>query len=164
MKTNIVTFLIGVVMALGFGLAGITRPETIVGFLDFSGDWRPAVMLVMGTGVVVTFVAYRLIFRRQAPLLGPRFMVPTRRDVDWRLVTGAALFGVGWGVTGYCPGPALASVATGSLPVYVFLGTMVAGMLLYRGFDRALERARARRASSDNQQNAGGQPALAPRG
>lgn len=137
-------FGVGVIMALGFGLAGVVRPEVIVGFLDFTGDWSPGVMLVMGAAVALTMLSYRLIFRRERPLLGQRFMVPTRRDIDPRLVGGAALFGAGWGLTGLCPGPALASLGTGNVGVYVFLGTMVVGMLLYTGWDRARLAARER--------------------
>ena len=142
---HLASFLIGVTMAVGFALAGVTRPETIVGFLDFAGAWEPAVMLVMAAAAAVTFVLYRLSFRRPAPLLAPKFMVPTRRDIDARLVVGSGLFGIGWGITGLCPGPALASVAAGSLSVYVFLAAMVAGMLLFRGYERALPRLRRRR-------------------
>jgi len=133
----------GLILALGFGLAGIIRPEVIVGFLDFTGAWSPGVMLVMGAAVSLTMLAYRLTFRRERPLLGGRFMVPTRRDIDTRLVLGSALFGAGWGLTGYCPGPALASITTGQAGIYIFLGAMVAGMLLFTAWDRATARAAA---------------------
>jgi len=132
----VVPFAIGVVMAVGFALAGVTRPETIVGFLDFFGDWQPDVMLVMGTAVAVTAIAYRLTWRRPQPLLGGKFAVPTRRDIDIRLVVGAGLFGLGWGLVGLCPGPALASIATGSRELFVWLASVVAGMLLFRVFER----------------------------
>ena len=137
MTDLVISFTIGIFMALGFGFAGIVRPEVIVGFLNFSGDWQPAVMLVMGSAVIVTFITYRLILRRQRPLLEPKFAIPTRRDIDTKLVLGAILFGAGWGLTGYCPGPALASVFNGAIGVYVFLASMVAGMLLFKVWDRA---------------------------
>jgi uncharacterized membrane protein YedE/YeeE len=93
-------------------------------------------MLVMGAAALTTLVLYRLVFRRGSPLVGGRFMVPTRRDIDARLVVGAALFGAGWGLTGLCPGPALASTLTGSVSIYVFLMAMTAGMVLHRGYER----------------------------
>lgn len=157
MISNIITFLAGATFAVGFGLAGIVRPETIIGFLDFAGDWSPDIMFVMGGAATVTFIGYRLVFRRKQPLLAPRFGVPTRRDIDGRLVVGAGLFGVGWGVTGFCPGPALASLPTGSLTILVFLVAMVAGMLLYKVYDRlasAVARARQARADAGQQQPA----------
>lgn len=132
----IVIFFIGLVMSLGFGLAGIVRPEVIVRFLDFSGSWQPDIMLVMGTAFSITFISYRLIFKRPAPLAGERFMVPTRKDIDARLIIGSVLFGAGWGLTGYCPGPVLTSLATGQSKVFVFLGTMVLGMVLYSVWDK----------------------------
>jgi hypothetical protein len=134
-------------MSVGFGLAGIVRPEVIVGFLDLSGSWQPDILMVLGTALVVTFISYRLIFKRPAPLLGDRFMVPTRRDIDARLIVGSVLFGAGWGVTGYCPGPVLASLATGRLKVFVFLGTMVLGMVLYSVWDKTRQSVQKRNAT-----------------
>jgi uncharacterized membrane protein YedE/YeeE len=136
MKANITAFIVGIVFAMGFGFAGLTRPETIIGFLDFTGDWQHEVMLVMGAAVIVTFITYRLIFRRSSPVLAPKFGVPTRRDLDGRLITGAVMFGAGWGLIGFCPGPAIASLASGSLPILVWLAALVAGMLLFRVWDR----------------------------
>jgi uncharacterized membrane protein YedE/YeeE len=138
----LVPFAIGVVMAVGFALAGVTRPETIVGFLDFFGDWQPDVMLVMGAAVAVTAIAYRFAWSKPRPLLGGRFALPTRRDIDSRLVVGAALFGLGWGLVGLCPGPALASLAAGSWELGVWLASVVGGMLAFRAFESV---ARARR-------------------
>jgi uncharacterized membrane protein YedE/YeeE len=141
---HIASFLVGVLMAAGLAVAGMTQPHKIVAFLDFFGRWEPDLMLVMGSAVVATFVLFRLSFRRKAPLLGERFLVPTRRDIDGRLLTGAALFGIGWGLTGICPGPALASTATGSLGILVYLAGMTAGMLLLGFYDRWIPVLRAR--------------------
>lgn len=141
----LVPFGIGAIMAVGFALGGVTRPETIVGFLDFTGDWNPAVLGVMGAALAVTFVAYRLIWRRGRPLLAPKFYLPTRNDIDARLVGGAALFGFGWGLVGLCPGPALSAVGQGSLSVVVWLVALFAGMGLYQLFDRAMQRRAANR-------------------
>jgi hypothetical protein len=127
-------------MAAGFAFAGVTKPETIVNFLDVTGNWDGTVMVVMGVAVTVTFILFRVIWRtRERPLLEAKFSIPTRRDVDWRLLVGASLFGLGWGLIGFCPGPALASLATGSTELYVWLGGVVVGMYAFREFDRVLQ-------------------------
>jgi len=141
---HVASFLVGVLMAAGLAVAGMTQPHKIVAFLDFFGGWEPDLMFVMGGATVVTFVLYRVSFRRPAPLLSQRFLVPTRRDLDGRLLAGAALFGVGWGLTGICPGPALTSTATGALTILAFLVGMVAGMFLLGLYDRVGSVLRAR--------------------
>ena len=148
MKKLVAPFLIGLVMAGGFAFAGVTKPETIVNFLDFAGDWDGSVMAVMGAAVVVTFVLFRVILRkRERPVFEAKFSIPTRRDIDWRLLVGAGVFGLGWGLIGFCPGPALASLATGSTELYVWFGGLVGGMLGYSAFERWLqERAAIREA------------------
>lgn len=122
-------FLIGVVFAIGLGISGMTQPLVVLAFLDVFGDWNPALAFVMGGAVTVTFVGYRLVLGRGQPLLGARFDLPTRRDVDARLLGGATLFGLGWGLAGFCPGPALTALASGSLDVLVFVVAMFAGFL-----------------------------------
>jgi len=140
----LVSFLIGAVMSVGFALGGVTKPETIVQFLDFTGDWKGDVMAVMGGAVAVTFVLFRLVLKRNAPVLEAKFSLPTRRDIDTRLVVGAVLFGVGWGLIGFCPGPALASMGTFSMELFVWFAAVVAGMFLFKGFDRYLQQRAAR--------------------
>ncbi len=156
MKKLVAPFVIGLVMAGGFAFAGVTKPETIVNFLDFAGDWDGSVMAVMGAAVVVTFILFRVIlgFRKQ-PVFEAKFSIPTRRDIDWRLLAGAGVFGLGWGLIGFCPGPALASLATGSTELYVWFGGLVAGMFGYSAFDRWLqERSDARRGEQHAQTSA----------
>jgi uncharacterized protein len=126
-RRGLSALLAGALFAIGLVLGGMTQPAKIVGFLDFGGRWDPSLALFMGGALLVYGVLHRLITRRPAPLFEARFHLPTRRDVDRRLVGGAAIFGVGWGLTGYCPGPALTSVTTGSLPL-IFVGAMAAGM------------------------------------
>lgn len=146
MKRLIPPFIIGLVMAGGFAFAGVTKPETIVNFLDFFGDWDGSVMAVMGAAVAVTFVLFRVILReRQQPVLEAKFSIPTRRDVDWRLLTGASAFGLGWGLIGFCPGPALASLATGSTELYVWFAGLLGGMYGFSAFDRWLQSRSAKR-------------------
>ncbi|PWR19647.1 DUF6691 family protein [Zavarzinia compransoris] len=122
----------GLVFGLGLALAGMTDPARVLGFLDLAGAWDPSLAFVMGAGVIVTFIGYRLVFARGRPLLAASFQVPTRRDIDLNLVGGAALFGIGWGLAGYCPGPALSSLVGGDLRVLYLVLAMVAGMLVVR--------------------------------
>ena len=153
---HIASFLVGVLMAVGLGVAGMTQPHKVIGFLDFFGRWEPDLMFVMGGAVLATFVLFRLALSRRAPLLAPRFLVPTRRDIDGRLLGGAALFGIGWGLTGICPGPALASTATAAPEVLVYIGGMTAGMVLVGKYDQMMLWLRARQ----NGQQDGQTPAL----
>ncbi len=138
----LVAFVTGVVFAMGLALAGMTQPSKVVGFLDFSGAWDASLAFVMGGAVLVNLVAYRLSLRRRRPVLDTHFHLPSRDRLEWRLVVGSVLFGVGWGLSGYCPGPAVASVTTGGVGVLSFVGAMLAGMALFEGCDRLFGRVR----------------------
>lgn len=118
----------GVVFGLGLIVSGMTDPAKVRNFLDVAGPWDPSLAFVMGGAVVVAFIGYRLAFASGAPLFGERFVLPTSTQVDRRLVAGAALFGIGWGLAGFCPGPALASVYSGGESAWIFVGAMLAGM------------------------------------
>lgn len=126
---HVLSWLAGAVFGLGLTLSGMTQPSKVLGFLDPFGRFDASLMLVMVGAISVHFAAYRIIQRRQKPLFTPAFLVPTRRDLDIKLLSGAALFGVGWGLAGYCPGPAIVSLATGSSSALVFFAAMVTGML-----------------------------------
>ena len=123
----------GLLFAIGLALSGMTLPVKVIGFLDLFGDWDPSLAFVMG-GALVTFgVGYRLVLaRRDRPLCGPAFEIPQATRITPRLIGGATLFGIGWGMAGYCPGPAIASVVTGSMPLLSFLGAMLAAMWLVK--------------------------------
>jgi len=123
-------FALGMLFAIGLGISGMTQPAKVIGFLDLAGAWDPALAFVMGSAVAVTFVGYRWVLARPAPVLFKRFDIPTRRDINLQLIAGAALFGVGWGMAGFCPGPALVALAGGSLEVTVFVLAMFAGFLI----------------------------------
>ncbi|MBK6530125.1 MAG: YeeE/YedE family protein [Deltaproteobacteria bacterium] len=140
MKRNAAAFGAGALFAVGLALSGMTRPAKVVGFLDLAGDWDASLAFVMMGAIAVHFVAYRVVLRRPAPLFDVRFHLPTRKDIDLRLVLGAALFGVGWGLGGYCPGPGLVSAAAGSLGAIVFVVGLTAGMLIEQAVARALPR------------------------
>ncbi len=111
----------GTVFGAGLVISGMTLPEKVRGFLDFTGAWDPTLAFVMGSAVLVHAVAYVLAKRRRAPLFAASFQLPTRRDIDGKLLLGAAIFGIGWGLGGYCPGPALASLPTGGSSVLAFV-------------------------------------------
>ncbi len=122
----------GLVFGAGLALAGMTNPMKVLSFLDVAGAWDPTLALVMGSALAVNAAAYALIKRRPKPLFAAAFALPTRADLDARLLGGAALFGVGWALVGLCPGPALASLARGDAHVLGFVAAMGGGMLAAR--------------------------------
>jgi len=125
-------FIFGVVFALGLGLGGMTQPAKVIGFLDIAGTWDPTLAFVMGAAVAVAAILFPRILGRQAAWLGDRFVLPQKKDLDVPLLGGAAMFGVGWGLSGYCPGPAVVSLVTGAPPVLVFVAFMALGLSLAR--------------------------------
>lgn len=129
-RQHIAAFLSGLVFAIGLVLSGMTDPAKVIGFLDFAGDWDPSLAFVMMAGILVHATLYPIITRARSPLFG-EFQIPTRRDIDWRLVVGAAMFGIGWGLSGFCPGPAIVSLAGLGPSVLVFGGTLYIGMALF---------------------------------
>ncbi|MFW5966130.1 MAG: DUF6691 family protein [Persicimonas sp.] len=140
---RLIAFLSGVIFAVGLAVGGMTQPKKVVDFLDFFGgsNWDPSLAFVMGGAVLVYAIAYRLVIKRQRPLLEQKFHVPTRSDLDWRLVAGGALFGVGWGLGGYCPGPGLTALVALESPAFIFVASMAVGMILFSLFNRyVLER------------------------
>ncbi len=135
-KQALVAFVSGVVFAVGLGIGGMTLPSKVIGFLDLFGEWDPSLAFVMGGAVVVYGVGYRLVSKSPRPLFADRFRLPTRHDIDGRLLAGAALFGIGWGLGGYCPGPALTSLVTLKGPVLVFNAAMIGGMFVFKLVER----------------------------
>ena len=128
--------LVGAVFGVGLAVSGMMNPAKVLGFLDFAGDWDPTLGLVMLGALIAAAPGYAFARRRDAPLAEPAFQIPTRRDIDGPLIAGALLFGIGWGLVGFCPGPAVAATGTGLCEVYVFGAAMVAGMALFRLFSR----------------------------
>lgn len=126
----------GILFGLGLALSQMIDPQRVLGFLDVAGDWDPTLAFVMGGAVLVTVVAFRFILKRPHPLFSERFYLPTRRDIDAPLLLGAAIFGIGWGIGGYCPGPALTSLVLGGLNPLLFIAAMVAGSLTQKGYSR----------------------------
>lgn len=122
----------GILFALGLIVSQMVNPAKVLNFLDIAGAWDPTLAFVMGGALLVTIPAFRIILRRPHPLFAQRFYLPAKSDIDWQLLSGAALFGIGWGIAGLCPGPALTALATGSMSVIGFVISMAAGALLYR--------------------------------
>lgn len=134
--TTLSAFITGLVFGLGLILSGMTDPAKVIGFLDLTGMWNPSLALVMGGALVIGFIAYRFGGQRPKSLLGAAMRIPTARHIDRRLVVGSITFGMGWGLAGYCPGPALASLGTGMLEPIIFTLAMIAGMALFEIQDR----------------------------
>lgn len=126
------TYLIGVVFGVGIAISGMANPAKVINFFDIAGAWDPSLMFVMGGALVTTFFGYRLVFGRSQPVLSTGFQVPTRKDIDARLIGGSAVFGIGWGIAGFCPGGALPALGTGRLEVFVFVAALIAGLFLAR--------------------------------
>ena len=127
----------GALFGLGLAVSGMMNPAKVIGFLDLAGGWDPTLAFVMGGALLVTIPAFRLILGRARPVLAYDFALPTKSALDARLLGGAALFGVGWGLSGFCPGPAVTALVTGLTPVFAFVAAMMAGMVLYaRVFER----------------------------
>lgn len=126
----------GALFAVGLALAGMTQPSKVIQFLDVTGNWDPSLAFVMIGGIGVQFLVYKLAGRRSQPWFGSTFALPTRRDITAPLVIGSALFGVGWGLGGFCPGPGLTSLATGSSAA-TFVVAMALGMFLFDRYEKA---------------------------
>jgi len=137
----------GMLFGIGLSLSGMTDPQVVLDFLDLFGDWNPSLLVVMATAVPTVFIGYRMIIRRERPLYGNQFHWPTSVVIDRKLVVGAILFGIGWGLLGLCPGPAVASLLSFQPKVFLFVLFMIIGMLSvrvvttlsrseYRGFNK----------------------------
>lgn len=123
-------FCIGALFGFGLLISGMTEPGNVQGFLDLAGAWRPQLLAVLGSAVVVAGVLFAWARRRAAPLLASSFQWPTRKDIDARLVVGSAVFGIGWALAGYCPGPAVTALGSLSVEAWVFVPAMAAGAWL----------------------------------
>jgi uncharacterized membrane protein YedE/YeeE len=139
MKKHIDTlssFLVGLIFGIGLILAGMTNPAKVIGFLDITGTWDPSLAFVMGGAILVAIVAFRFAKKRTANFLGGAMRMPTSDMIDKRLVIGSLFFGAGWGMAGFCPGPALTSIGTGNPKAVIFVIAMIAGMAIFELADR----------------------------
>ena len=136
---NALVFALGAGFVFGTGLwiSGMANPKKVLGFLDVTGDWDASLLLVMAGAVAVTLAGFRLVLKWKKPVLAESFELPKKTDIDVPLIAGSAIFGIGWGIAGYCPGPALTALATLSTESIVFVAAMIAGGLLQRSLVRS---------------------------
>ncbi len=134
-------FIVGLLFGWGLLISGMTDPGKVIGFLDLTGLWDPSLALVMGGAIAVGFFAFGSAQKRTRNFLGGALHLPTSRDIDKRLILGALLFGAGWGLAGFCPGPGIVSMAAGQPKAAVFVVAMLAGMLVFEWLDRMGRRA-----------------------
>ena len=130
MKLFLTTFVAGLLFGMGLAVSEMVDPGRVTGFLDIAGQWDPTLLLVMGGALAITLPGFYMVLKLPGPWFAERFSLPTKKDLDWRLIAGATLFGIGWGMAGFCPGPALAALVTLSPQVVLFMLAMIAGQLL----------------------------------
>jgi uncharacterized membrane protein YedE/YeeE len=139
MKQGLAAFAVGFIFAIGLGASGMTHPEKVMGFLDVFGNWDPSLMFVMIGAIGLHAFAYRLIRKRNSPLLNGSWHVPTKKELTPALMIGSVLFGIGWGLAGYCPGPAVTSLASFQFQAWLFVAAMLVGMLIFKALDAKLK-------------------------
>ncbi len=139
MKNALSALAVGFIFALGLGLSGMTQPQKVIGFLDLFGHWDPSLIFVMVGAILVHFVLYKLIRKRKSPLLSTHWHVPTKKEITPALIIGAFIFGVGWALGGFCPGPAITSLASFDKTSFIFVISMLAGMFLFKQVDKKLK-------------------------
>ncbi len=132
MKRLVIAVIAGFLFGLGLAVSQMINPVKITDFLDVAGNWDPSLALVMGGALAVTLISFRLVLKRSRPVYADRFNLPIRSAIDRKLVGGAALFGIGWGLTGYCPGPATASLSLGLFEPFVMVAAIIAGFVAHR--------------------------------
>ncbi|TAK63278.1 DUF6691 family protein [Methylobacter sp.] len=133
---NISAFFVGLIFGLGLIVSGMTNPAKIIGFLDLAGAWDPSLAFVMGGAILIGSGGFALAKKRRRSLLGAPMQLPTATNLDKRLLLGSTAFGVGWGIAGFCPGPAVVSAAAGQPKAWIFVAAMLSGMALYSIIER----------------------------
>jgi uncharacterized membrane protein YedE/YeeE len=132
---GLISFIVGLLFALGLGLSGMTQTHVVKGFLDVFGEWNLNLMGVMIGAIAVHSIVYHFIKKKESPLFDSKFHLPTKKDLDGRLITGAAIFGLGWGWAGICPGPGIVSLVSGDLNIVVFILSMTVGMYAFKFYE-----------------------------
>ena len=129
---NFISLIVGFIFAIGLGISGMTQVHIVRGFLDITGDWNINLIGVMGGAIGIHSLLFYLIKKRSSPLLDSKFHLPTKKDIDGKLLTGAALFGIGWGWAGICPGPGIVATVSGDPNILIFIGSMLFGMFVFK--------------------------------
>lgn len=124
----VISYFIGLVFGVGISISGMANPAKVLNFFDIAGTWDPSLAFVMGGALIVTAIGYRFVLKRPAPMLATSFQLPTRRDIDLPLVGGSAVFGIGWGIAGFCPSGALPALGTGRSEVLLFVAALLVGI------------------------------------
>lgn len=130
MKQNLIALFAGLLFGLGLAISQMVDPTRVLGFLDVAGTWDPTLLFVLGGAVGVTVISFRFILRQPTPFFASKFSLPTKTDIDRPLIVGSALFGIGWGIAGYCPGPGITALVLGSWNPVLFVISLTAGSLL----------------------------------
>jgi len=150
MRRMLVAALTGAIFAVGLAFAGMTKPEKVIAFLNFTGDWDPSLAFVMGGAIVLFAPLYWMVQHREKVAFGQPLKIPTASHIDLRLLGGSALFGIGWGLGGYCPGPALTATGTGGVDVLLFAAAMAFGMALAPAIDKLTAKRSDNREAGDS--------------
>ena len=137
---NLFSFVSGFIFSLGLVISGMTNPDKVIGFLDIFGQWDYALVFVMGGAVIFNVVTFKFIKKKNSPLFGEKFEWPTSKDIDKKLVIGSTIFGIGWGIAGICPGPAIVNIVKMDERLLVFLASMFIGMVLYKFTAKSLNK------------------------
>ncbi len=135
-KNGLASLVVGFIFGIGLVISGMTQPAKVIGFLDLFGNWDPSLIFVMGGSILVHSITYQLIRKRPSPLLSPHWHVPTKSEITPSLMIGSTLFGIGWGLGGYCPGPAVTSLMSFSHRPLIFVISMLVGMFLFKVIDK----------------------------
>ena len=139
---HIITYLIGLTFGIGITISGMGNPAKVLNFFDFAGTWDPSLAFVMAGGLIVAAIGYRFIFRNPAPVFEAQYITPARNAIDAKLIGGSAIFGIGWGIAGFCPGGALPVLGTGRTEVILFVAALIGGILITKAGLRLHDKSR----------------------
>ena len=134
MKQKLIALLSGLLFGFGLSLSQMIDRDRVLGFLDVSEDWDPTLLFVLGGAVTVTVIAFRFVLRLPRPIFNSKFYLPTRKDIDLPLILGTAIFGIGWGIAGYCPGPGITALVLGTPNPVLFVIAFIVGSLIYQWY------------------------------